>query len=106
MATAKVNEVTGLVDMELDHEQQEAMHYQCVLQCQFLQHQPSVHDVTANSSGEEFDWGFVDSEDSGEETDKINDIDEMDIDSDCSGLKPSADVTKQTKVSTTFNLFK
>ena len=59
-----------------------------------LWHQPSVWDVTAYSSSEEFDWGSVDG---------AKETDEIDVDSDGSSSKPSADavMVKQTKVSTT-----
>ena len=97
MATAKSDTVTDLVEMELDQEQQEATCRQCILWRQVLQCQPSVLDVTADSSGEEFNWGSVDSA-------AAHEMVETDVDTDCGALKPSARA-KQTKVSITSNLF-
>lgn len=54
--------------MEVDQEHAETMRHRRVLHCQ-----PSVLDVTAYNSGEEFDLGFL----------VPGDTDEMDVDSDC-----------------------
>ncbi|KAF8805247.1 hypothetical protein BYT27DRAFT_7213195 [Phlegmacium glaucopus] len=87
MATSKANAITDLVNIELYQEQEEAMRHR-----QVLRRQPSVLDVTADNSGEEFDWRSVDN---------VTETDEMDVDSDCSdstlsGNEPATTV-KQTK---------
>jgi hypothetical protein len=91
-AAAKVDVVAGLADMELDQGQEENLRRQCV-----LRHQPSMLSVTADSSGEEFDWASADN---------AKEMDETDIDSDGGGSKSSVDsaVVKQTKVSTKHKL--
>ncbi|KAI9452026.1 hypothetical protein F5148DRAFT_1289806 [Russula earlei] len=88
-AAARVEAVAGLVDLELEQEHEETMRRQCV-----LHRQPSVLDVTAYSSGEEFDWGLVDDV-------KDSEMEETDVGSDCGGSKPRADgqvaTAKKTK---------
>ncbi|KAI9511008.1 hypothetical protein F5148DRAFT_1147149 [Russula earlei] len=50
-AATKADAVAQLVEMEVDQELEEAARCQCV-----LRHQPSVLDVLANNSGEDFNW--------------------------------------------------
>lgn len=94
-AEAKVDAVASLAKMELDQEQQET-----TCRRQILWRQPSVLDVTAYSSGEDFDWGPVDDE-------KETDESEMGGDTDTGSTNLSAEVAmaKQSKVSTSSDTF-
>lgn len=95
-ARAKANAVTGLVNMELDQEQEEATRRQ-----QIVRRQPCFRNVAASASGEDFDWGSAND---------ASDTDEMDVDSDGTGgsSSPLADrhatAVKQTNVSTNHKL--
>jgi hypothetical protein len=55
VAAAKADAMAQLVAMEVDQEDKEATRHQRILRCQ-----PSVLDVLADHSGEEFDWAAED----------------------------------------------
>lgn len=94
-AAAKAMALTGLVNIELEQEQEEAMRRKYV-----LRRQPSCLDVTASSSGEEFDWGSVDDAKETDEMDVDSDLDNTDSGGNSKSARGHVATANQTPVST------